>query len=341
MNPNEKRINIVVTDHDFSVKSFNTEKEMLKPYIESGDINFKIYNCKEVNELYNLASDADIFVNQYLNLTKKDMERFKRLKLIVKYTMGYDNIDIKGATDLGILVCHNAYGKEEVADHALALMLSSIRKVFQANELVRNGKWLKGIPYRKFLPQIPCIQDMVLGVIGAGRIGRQVTRKGKEFFKHVYCYDPFVNTELIEEVGGEKVKDLDFLLNNSDVITLHSLLTPETYHCINENTINKMKDGAILINVGRGALVNTNALVNALIDGKIAMAALDTIEEEPLSANHILNKIENVILTPHIGGCSEYTILDSKIKALDKVIQYLKGELPDNAVNATVFKKYS
>jgi D-3-phosphoglycerate dehydrogenase len=334
MNLRKDKIRVAVTDHDFPPDSFEIEKGML----EECGVDLSVLNCKSIDELYEKASDFDVFINQYLPFKKEDMERFKNLKLIVKYTYGYDNIDVKGASELGILVCRNYYGKEEVADHTMALILSAIRKIPQADRMVREGKWKMGEDYRKHIAPIPCIQDMVLGIIGCGAIGRQVIRKSREFFEDILCYDPYTASETINQAGGRKVDDLDILLQNSDVITLHALLTDETYHLINEERINRMKDNAVIVNAGRGALIDTDALVKALKRGKISSAALDTTEIEPIPPDSPLLKMDNVIITPHIGGYSEFTIYDCRRKAAEKIVQFIHGRLPDFCVNPEVFK---
>lgn len=335
MNLRKEKIKVAVTDQDFQPDSFDIEKGIL----EECGVSLSILNCKSIDELFEKASDFDIFINQYLPFKKEDMERFKNLKLIVKYTNGYDNIDVKGASELRILVCRNSYGKEEVADHTMALILSAIRKIPQADRRVKEGKWKIEEDYRKYISPIFCIQDMVLGVIGCGLIGRQVIRKSKEFFKEVLCYDPYTGREAINQVGGIKVYELNILLRNSDVITLHTILSDETYHMINEKIINRMKNNVIIINAGRGSLIETDAMIKALKKGKISSVALDTTEIEPIPLDNPLLKMGNVIITPHIGGYSEFSLPDCRKKAAEKVVQFIRGRLPDFCVNSKVFKK--
>jgi glyoxylate reductase len=264
------------------------------------------------------------------------MDKAHKLKVVSNCAVGFDNIDVKAATERGIIV-GNTPGvlTDTTADFAFALMLAAARRVAEGDRIVRAGKW------KTWGPMIllgPDVHDATLGIVGLGRIGLAIARRAKGFRMNLIYSDVVRNKQAEDELGIRFV-DMDTLLAQSDFITLHTNLSPETYHLIGANQFEKMKKTAILINSSRGPIVDNMALYEALKSGKIAYAALDVTEPEPLPANHPLLTLENVIVAPHIASASVATRTKMALMAADNLIAGLKGEMPPNPVNPEVLKK--
>ena len=265
------------------------------------------------------------------------MDKAPKLKVVSNCAVGFDNIDIKAATERGIIV-GNTPGvlTDTTADFAFALMLAAARRVAEGDRIVRAGKW------KTWGPMIllgPDVHDATLGIVGLGRIGSAIARRAKGFRMNL-IYSDVIRNKQAEEEFGIKFVDIDTLLAQSDFITLHTNLTPETYHMIGQKQFEKMKKTAILINTSRGPIVDNMALYEALKSGKIAYAALDVTEPEPIPANHPLLTLENVIVAPHIASASVATRTKMGVMAADNLIAGLKGEMPPNPVNPEVLKKH-
>ena len=264
------------------------------------------------------------------------MDRAKKLKVVSNFAVGFDNIDIKEATKRGIIV-GNTPGvlTDTTADFAFALIMATARRVAEGDRSVRKGEW------KTWGPMTLLGQDVhhsTLGIIGFGRIGVAVAKRAKGFGMKILYSDVIRNKEAEGELGVEYV-DMDRLLADSDFITVHTNLTPETHHLIGQKQFEKMKPTAILVNTSRGPIVDNMALSEALRSGKIAYAGLDVTEPEPIPANHPLVKLENVIIAPHIASASVATRTKMALMAADNLIAGLKGEMPPNPVNPEVIKK--
>jgi glyoxylate reductase len=264
------------------------------------------------------------------------MDKAPKLKVVSNCAVGFDNIDIKAATERGIIV-GNTPGvlTDTTADFAFALMMSAARRVAEGDRIVRAGKW------KTWGPMIllgPDIHDATLGIVGLGRIGSAIARRAKGFRMNL-IYSDVIRNKQAEDEFGIRFVDMDTLLAQSDFITLHTNLSPETYHMIGPKQFEKMKKTAILVNTSRGPIVDNMALYEALKSGKIAYAALDVTEPEPLPANHPLLTLENVIVAPHIASASVATRTKMGLMAADNLIAGLKGEMPPNPVNPEVIKK--
>jgi len=259
-----------------------------------------------------------------------------RLRVISNYAVGYDNIDVAAATQRGIVV-GNTPGvlTETVADFTIALMLAAGRRIVEGDKKVREGEW------RTWGPMILLGQDMhnaTLGIIGLGRIGTAVARRAKGFNMKIIYSDPERRMDIENELGISYV-GLDRLLAESDFISIHANLTPETYHLIGKEQLEKMKPTCALVNTARGPLVDNMALYEALRSNTLAFAALDVTEPEPLPANHPLLTLDNVVVTPHIASASVATRTKMALVAVDNLIAGLKGEMPPHPVNPEVLRK--
>ena len=258
------------------------------------------------------------------------MDKGPKLKVISNCAVGFDNIDIDAATKRGIVV-GNTPGvlTETTADFAFALMMAAARRVAEGDRNVRAGKW------KTWGPMILLGQDVfgsTLGIIGLGRIGAAVARRAKGFGMKIMYSDVIRQPQAEKELGLEYV-EMGKLLTESDFITLHTNLTPETQHLIGPEQFKKMKRNCILINTSRGPIVDNMALYEALRDGKIAYAALDVTEPEPIPIDHPLLTLDNIVIAPHIASASVATRTKMGMMAAENLIAGLKGEPLPNPVN--------
>jgi len=271
------------------------------------------------------AADADAILNTYMPLSAADVARLTSARIIARYGIGVDNIDLAAARAAGIVVTNVPdYSVEEVAAHTLALMLAAIRRLPRAMELAAAGSW--SIDQ---LRPITRISEMSVGVVGLGRIGRRVAALLRPFGGRILGYDPYTGSA---PPGVELVGNLDDILVSSDIVTLHLPVTAETRGMIGAAQLSRMRSHAILVNTSRGALVRTEDLVRSLRDGAIAGAALDVLEREALDAPALAG-LPNVILTPHMAYYSESSLRESQRKAASQIIKVLRGEPPDYPVN--------
>ncbi len=263
-----------------------------------------------------------------------------RLRIVSQYAVGYDNIDTECATRLGVYVT-NTPGvlTDATADLTWALIMAVTRRIVEADKFVRSGEWYRsGTGWHPMMLLGFEITGKTLGIIGMGRIGRAVAQRAKGFRMRIIYYDKNRLPEEIEKELGAEYVDLDTLLREADVISIHTPLTPETYHMIGEEQLKKMKKTAYLVNTSRGKVIDTEALVKALREKWIAGAALDVFEEEPISPDHPLTKLDNVVLTPHIGSATWETRTRMADIVAENLIAFAKGEVPPTLVNKDVLK---
>jgi len=272
------------------------------------------------DRLKGLVKDVSgIIVRSKPKVTKEIIDAAPTLKVIARAGVGLDNVDVEYAKSKGIEVVNApTASSRSVAELAVALMFNIARKVAFADRKIREGTW----------PKKQCmgfeLEGKTLGVIGFGRIGYNVAKIAKTIGMDIILYDVYKNEERARELGAEFV-ELEELLKNSDVITIHVPLLESTYHLIDEEKLKLMKPSAVLINTSRGPIVDNNALVKALQEGWIAGAALDVFEEEPLPKDHPLTKFDNVVLTPHIGASTVEAQERAGIEVAEKVIKVLVG----------------
>jgi D-3-phosphoglycerate dehydrogenase len=283
---------------------------------------FEVTIAEEPNEdeLARIIKGFDgLIVRSKPLVTRKVIESADRLKVIARAGVGLDNIDVKAAEERGIaLINAPESSTQSVAELAIGLMLAVARKIAFSDRRMREGYWAKkeamGVE----------LSGKTLGVIGAGRIGSAVARIAKYGFNmHILYYDVVCRDDLNKELGAECVS-IEELLKRSDIVTIHVPLLPETRHMINEEKLRLMKKTAILINTSRGAVVDTAALVKALSEGWIAGAGLDVFEEEPLSEDHPLTKLDNVVLTPHIGASTKEAQEKAGVEVARKIVEFFK-----------------
>src|SRR5438128_7954215 len=277
------------------------------------------------------AEDRDALLNTYAGpITADVMARMPRCRIIARYGIGVDTIDLAVATEAGIIVTNNpTYCIEEVAEHTMALLLAAARKIAFYERLVRGGRW-------ELPPGKPIFRlvGRTLGLIGFGNIARTVAVRAAAFGLRILYYDPFVQPGQFPAPGEER--ELVALLREADFVSVHPPLSAETRGMMNDDTFAQMKPTAFLINCARGPIVDTAALVRALDAGRIAGCALDTTDPEPLPNPHPLRGRENVILTPHAAWYSEQAMVGLQAGAPSEVRRVLTGEWPVNVVNRAV-----
>jgi D-3-phosphoglycerate dehydrogenase len=274
-----------------------------------------------------VARDADALLVTYAKITAEMIRQMSRCRIIARFGIGVDNVDIAAATAASIVVTRVPdYCIDEVSDQTLALLLSLVRKIPFANSRAHAGRWEMSavVPIHR-------LRGRVLGLVGFGRIPQLVAPKAKAFGLTIVTYDPYVPEEITTAAGVTRV-DFAELLNVSDYISIHAPLMPETAGLFNADAFRKMKPTAYLINTARGAIVDETALAHALDAGQLAGAALDVLSQEPPTASPLLGR-DNVILTPHMSFYSVESLVELQTKAAEEVVRVLSGDLPRSPVN--------
>ncbi len=315
---------VVLTDYVW--ESLDVEKKTLE-----GIADLVPLQTKKPEEFLPQAEDCDALLNTYAGpITAEGMARMPRCRIIARYGIGVDTIDLDAATRAGIIVTNNpTYCIEEAAEHTMAMLLACARKVAVYDRLVRSGRW--ELPPGKPMFRL---SGRTLGIVGFGNIARQVAVRAAAFGMRILFTDPFVQEGQFDTPG--KKMELRDLLGESDFVSLHPPLTPETRKMINADALSRMKPSAFLINCSRGPIVDTDALCRALDSRTIAGCALDTPDPEPLPDPHPLRGRENVIITPHVAWYSEQSLVGLQAGAPNEVRRVLSGQWPVNVVNRAV-----
>lgn len=273
--------------------------------------------------------DYDGLVTEYTLISREILEKLPNLKIIALQSIGYDEIDVNAARELGIDVTNApGYCAEDVATHAMALLLSLVRQISFFNEETHKGNWDCFAGKKMFR-----LSGKTAGLVSFGNIPQKVAPMLQGFGIHVVSFDPGRTQEFMQERGVIKCDTLDELLEQSDMVFLHTPLLKNTMHMINKETIGKMKDGAFIINVSRGALIDETSLLEALKRGKIAGAGLDVLENEKERTSELF-LMPNVVITPHVAFLSEDSLKQSRKMALEQLVMKLvKNEKPTLLVN--------
>jgi len=275
------------------------------------------------------VADADAVILQYAPCTASVIAAMTRAKVIVRYGIAVDNIDVVAARSRGITVCHvPSYCLDEVSNHALALMLALHRCLFMADRLLRGGRHSL-----EALRPIPRLSEAVIGLVGFGGIARRLAEKSRPLFSEIISCDPNIDGEEMAACNVRRVESEE-LFRESDFISIHVPLTPGTRHLVNKRLLSTMKASAFLVNTSRGAVIDESALIDALREKRIAGAGLDVFETEPLPEDNPLRSFENVILTHHVAWYSEGAIKELKETAAREAVRVLAGEPPLHEVSA-------
>ena len=273
-----------------------------------------------------LADCDALVVRSAVKVTRDVLAKAPKLRIVGRAGVGVDNVDLAAATEAGVLVMNTPGGNAiSVAEHTLALMLSMARSVPQASASTKSGKWEK----KKFLGNE--LRGKTLGIVGLGSIGREVVKRAKPFEMRILGHDPYVSSQNARDLGVE-ILSLTDLYRESDYITLHVALTPETDHMLNAAAFAQMKEGVRIVNCARGELVDGQALQNAIESGRVGGAALDVFEKEPPGEIPLL-QLNSVVATPHIAGSTEEAQEIVGVRIVEQVVEYLKTGVALNAVN--------
>lgn len=283
---------------------------------------------KEESKVLEVVSDAEVILFTDVPMNESFLKKLTKCKLIIRYGIGYDNIDTKAAKELGITVCNAPnYGVTDVAEHAIALMLSAAKRLTYMNDCVREKMWSTGD-----MGTSVRLSGKTIGFLGFGKIAKCVCERTNAFKMKPLVYDPYVGEDILKEYGATGV-DFDTLLAESDVITLHLPLTEKTKHIISKEEFKKMKKSAFLINTSRGGLVCEKDLIEALEKGEIRGAGLDVFEQEGPTLDERLFTMKNVALTPHVAWNTNDAMESLHIEVTENVLRYLDGKMPESIVN--------
>jgi D-3-phosphoglycerate dehydrogenase len=312
---------VAVTDYGFP--DLKQEEEILLPE------GFRIVEgqCRTPEQVLELVRDADAILTERAPVTKEVIDNLRNCKIIVRYGVGVDSVDIEAAKARNIPVVNVPdYQTGEVADHAMSLLLASVRRIPIIVSQVRSGIW-------NATPRpIVGLQGATLGVAGFGNIGRDVAKRARSFGIRVIGYDPYVEEAVFHEAGAKKV-EWTALLQTSDFISVHLPLTAGTRYIFDERAFAQMKSTAFLINTSRGPIIKTESLIEALQSNKIAGAALDVLEVEPISPDNPLLAMEQCLITSHCAWYSESSLKRLQRYAAMEIVRLFNGECPKHIVN--------
>ena len=310
---------------DFTFPSLDVEELILKPtsaVIVSGQ-------CKTTETLIELVHDADVVMTQFATINAKVVAAMQRARVIVRYGIGVDNVDLDAARERGIPVCNVPdYCIDEVADHTLAFILAATRQVVINCVQVRSGVWGLAVP----LAEMRTLRDLTVGLVGFGRIGREVAGRLAPFKCRRLVHDPIAPPAEIWNAGCEPVALAD-LLSASDVITLHCPSTSQTRRLLNAESIDRLMPGAIVVNLSRGDLIDTPALIEGLRSGKVGAAAIDVCDPEPIPPDSPLLTMSNVVVSAHIASTSVKAVRTLRESAARIAVLAIQGKALPNVVN--------
>ncbi|MBE7025285.1 MAG: C-terminal binding protein [Ruminococcaceae bacterium] len=305
-----------------------TDFSLEKKVFRDAGATFLVTYFRNADELRDIVRDADILMFNDAHITAEIIAALDKCKMIIRYGIGYDNVDLEAAGRKGIFVCNApSYGTYDVAEHTMALLLSVCKHIPLADKCARTGQW-----NADRVGKARRLCGKTLGLVGFGRIAHMVATRARAFEMEILIYDPYVDSSDAAAMGVTAV-DFPTLLERADYVSLHSPLNAETHHMMGMPQFKLMKKDAVLINTGRGGLINENEMIFALLSGEIAGAALDVFETEPLPASSKLLQMENVVLSPHVAWNSYEGTHDLHVEVTENVLRVLRGETPINIVN--------
>lgn len=322
------RFKVVITDFDYG------DNDIERAILEPVGARVVALQAKSEADLLADAADCDAIMNQYARVGSSVIAAMRQCKVIARYGVGVDIVDVESATARGILVTNvRDYCTEEVADHAIALWMTLARKLPQYDRATHAGvwRWQSGQPVHR-------LRGRTMGIVSFGKIGQAIADRARAFGVEVIAYDPYLDAERIAALGARKVGK-DELLALSDYVMMQVPMTPETRHFLGPDEFARIKPGAFIINTGRGPTIDNKALYEALVSGRVAGAGLDDPEEEPAKrkawnpADNPLFSHPNVVVTPHAAYYSEESIRLAREIAASEVARVLTGERPKNPVN--------
>ena len=314
---------VAITDY------IEADLEWEKQVFNDLELDYSFYQMKHAtpNQLIEILKDTDIVIVNMAKINREVLTNLNKCKLIIRHGVGYDNIDIKSAKEYNITVSYVPdYCREEVAEQAVMLLLSTYRKITQQFESMRmsveKNEW-------DFSPVVPVrrFSGKNAGIIGCGRIGQKVLNILRGFNTNVLVHDPLLSERRLKELGISNLS-LEEVLTQSDMITIHCTLDASTYHMIGEKELRMMKSEGIIVNTARGGIIDNEALAKACKESWIAGAGIDVFEKEPPQNNFSLIGVENVILTPHLSWYSVDAGWDIRKKIVEDVKRFINGQMP-------------
>ena len=321
------RWKVVISDYYY--KNLDQEKAILA----SVDAELLSYHCKTEDEVIQAAADCDALICQFAPITRRVIESLRRCKVIVRYAIGVDNIELKAAEECGIIVCNVPdYSIDEVSNHVIALLLDCCKKL-----TYMAGQTKLGNTSYTMIEPLSRMEGRTLGLMGFGRIARVVARKMSGFGLNIIAYDPMMDTAAAQQLNVSPVSFQE-LLAQSDYISIHCPLTQETHHLFDRQIFEQMKPTVIFINTARGAIVKEEDMVAFLREHEFAMAGIDVTETEPVPTDHPLLKLNNAVVTPHVAWYSVESVLSLQRKVAEEVAGVLSGQPPRHPVNHPVSK---
>ena len=316
-------VSVLQVEYLGNLAPYDYEEQMLR----AAGATFTVTRCAGGDDLVARAHEADVIWLEWMpHLTRSVLERLPRCGLVMRWGAGYDQIDVAAATELGIAVANApTYCTQDVAEHTIGLLLSLSRQIVANHDQMRKGTWPSGSP------SIRRLRGATVGVVGLGRIGREVAELAAAFGAHVIGWDVIDGS-----IQGVERVDLSELWSRSDFVSLHVPMVESTRHLINAATISQLKPGAFLVNASRGGLVDQNALVEALRSGHLAGAALDVFDPEPLAPDDPLRQIPSVTLTPHQAATSELSGAELRQEITQATVSWIKHGWVASIVNPEI-----
>ena len=306
-----------------------TDFGIIREILESHGIAFVAETVMDKADVIRVAKDADGIALTFPEIDKDVIRELRNCRVIIRNGIGYDNVDIKEATKKGIAVCNIPdYCTEEVASHALALMLDVCRKTTLLDRQARKGNWNATYGY-----DIRRLSELTVGLVSFGKIAQKLASYCRGIGMEVVCYDPYVPKDIFQAIGVKQV-DIKTLFGVSDIISIHAPLVADTQHLIRRETINMMKDQVMLINTSRGPIIYLDDLIKSVHEGKVAAAGLDVFEGEPLTdLCHEIYRCENIVITPHAAYYSHESAIEQITKVALTAVDIFEGNRPRNILN--------
>lgn len=313
---------VVITDHIYEDTALEAD------IIEGAGAELISLDATSADEVIRGGSEATVLLTTNAQITAAVFDALPQLEAVVRMGAGYNNVDVEAATAHDVfLVNVPRYGNEEVASHALALLLCCDRRLFKYDRHVREGKW--NWEYRDGHTRLT---DKTLGILGFGRIGKQLAALSAGLGVNIIVSDPYVSAEVIEAQSAKKVSFKE-LIQQSDLVSIHTVLNDETYHLFDTEVFAEMKDSAILVNVARGGIIDQSALLKALDEDQIAVAGLDVSDPEPPGKTDPIRTHEDIILTPHVAWYSDVALEELRRIPAEEAVRVLENQQPENIVN--------
>ncbi len=327
---------------------YSEEQDSLAPELEilaefpDLRMDLRVEHFETIDDLVRLGNEADaLFLSTRDAVPREALERIERARVIARYGVGLDNVDLDAAADQGIVITHfPQYCMAEVADHAVSLVLALNRRLIQLDSDIRDGAWGRhgSLTSEILRGPVKALRESRLGLVGLGRIGEKIASRLAPFGVEIVVNDPYIDASRIHSVGAQSM-EFDDLISTADIIVLITPLTPDTRGLLGREQFDRMRSDVIIVNTSRGPVIDQSALVDFLRTHPMAQAGLDVFEEEPLDADSPLCQLPNVVLTPHSAYYSERSVQILRDETFRSAIDVLRGIQPPTIANPRVLEK--